>query len=267
MRPSTYYRPKSIEEALQRLSEPDTAVLGGGTKLLAGDITVSAVVDLQELGLNQLRIDGDRLHVGAMVRLVDWAAFLAQTGSNPSPASLLQKAIHQSGPNTYRNAATAAGTVAARLADSELLAALLVLDAELLIQSPQPQTLSLAQYLAAPERPGGLITEIRLDWQSGLGGSERVARTPADYPIVSITAWQPDGRSHRLAATGIAERPIRLEKEETILAQNHASKTIETAAASASEQAQHPGDFRGSAQYRAEMAAVLTRRVLQSLHS
>ncbi len=264
MRPSTYYRPKTIEEALPLLARPDTAPLGGGTKLLAADITAVAVVDLQELDLDQLRIDSEKLHVGAMVRLVDWAAFLAENSAPNSPGQLLQKAIHQSGPNTYRNAATAAGTVAARIADSELLAALLVLEAELLLQTPEPQTMSLADYLAAAERPTGLITEIRLNWESGLGSSERVARTPADYPIVSITAWEPESQTARLAATGIDDRPTRLYESEKILVGERSAESIEQAATAAASRATHAGDFRGSAQYRAEMAAVLTKRVLQA---
>jgi CO/xanthine dehydrogenase FAD-binding subunit len=258
MRPSTYYRPKSIEEALQLLSQPDTVILGGGTKLLADDVAATAVVDLQSLSLNQIRFDGDRLYLGAMVRLVDWAAFLAGNNTLQSPADLLQKAIHQSGPNTYRNAATAGGSVAARIPDSELLAVLLVLETELLLQLPEPAWVSLVDYLGAEERPIGLITELRLPWQNGWGASERVARTPADYPIVSITAWQPEGQTPRLAATGIDERPIRLLESEAHLAAGESHQAIEAAAVSS----QHPGDFRGSADYRAEMSAVLTRRVL-----
>ena len=40
---------------------------------------------------------------------------------------------------------------------------------------------------------------------------------------------------------------------------------ITAAADAARAAASHPGDFRGDAAYRAEMAAVLTRRVVQSL--
>jgi CO/xanthine dehydrogenase FAD-binding subunit len=263
MRPSNYHRPKTVEEALKLLAQPDTVPLGGGTKLLAADLTAHAVVDLQALGLDQVHIDHNKLHLGAMVRLVDWAAYLAADAGSGSPAELLQKAIHQAGPNTYRNAATVGGTTAARLPDSELLAAMLVLEAELLLHKPHPETISLADYLAAEERPDGLITEVRLAWESGQGSSERVARTPADYPIVSVTKWQPDGRPPRLAATGIDSRPVRLTQSEARLTEAQTAETVESAARAAAEQCRHPGDFRGDTAYRAEMAAVLTRRLLQ----
>lgn len=220
------------------------------------------VVDLQALGLDQIHFEENRLHVGAMVRLAGWTAFLAADSAPQSPGELLHKAIHQAGPNTYRNAATAGGMVAARLADSELLAAMLVLEAELLLLRPEPETISLVDYLAAAERPNGLITEIRLPWEQGRGGSERVARTPADYPIVSITAWQPSGHPPRLAATGISDRPTRLGKAEAVLATGLAATAVETAAATAAAQTSHPGDFRGSKDYRGKMAAVLVQRVI-----
>lgn len=265
MRPSNYYRPKTVEEALQLLAQPGVVPLGGGTKLLAGDSDALGVVDLQALALDQLWFEEDGLHVGAMVRLADWSAFLAANDDANSPGQLLQNAIHRAGPNTYRNAATAAGTVAARPADSELLAAMLVLEAELLLLEPEPQRALLADYLAAAERPLALITEIRLAWEQGRGGSERVARTPADYPIVSITAWQPDGRSPLLAATGINDRPARLHKTEEILAAEQSAPAVESAALAAKAQTNHPGDFRGSSDYRGDMAAVLVRRLLKSL--
>lgn len=266
MRPSNYYRPKTIEETLILLAQPDTTPLGGGTKLLAGDVS-QAVVDLQALGLDQLHVDKGKLHIGAMVRLVDWAAFLAANNEAGTPAGLLGKAIQQAGPNTYRNAATVGGTIAARLPDSELVAAMLVLEATLLLLTPDPLTLSLADYLAGEIRPNNLITEIQLAWEPGKGGSERVARTPADYPIVSVTAWQPDGRSPRLAATGIDVRPVRLERSEAVLSPEFQTGALETAAAKTAEYTHHPGDFRGDASYRRDMAAVLTRRVLQGINA
>jgi CO/xanthine dehydrogenase FAD-binding subunit len=262
MRPSNYYRPKTIEEALQLLAQPGTVPLGGGTKLLAGDTAALAVVDLQALSLNQIQFDENKLHIGAMVRLVDWAVLLAASSDNQSPGELLQKTIQQAGPNTYRNAATAGGTVAARLPDSELLAAMLVLDATLLLQTPEPQTVPLVDYLAAEERPNGLITQIRLSWEAGQGGSERVARTPADYPIVSVTAWQPHQSTPHLAATGIDARPVRLEESEAALVNGQTVQALEAAAAAAAKRTRHPGDFRGDASYRSQMAAILTHRLL-----
>ena len=252
-RPTNYSRPENLDDALRLLSQPNTVPLGGGTKLLTGDVDV-AVVDLQDLGLSQIDWMDDSLHVGASITLTNLAAALKLDG----PAALLQIAIQQAGPNTYRNAATLGGTIASRLADSELLAALLTLDAKLTING---DAMALADYLAMRERPSGLITAVTIPWTPGQGRSERVARTPADYPIISVTCWQPDGGAPRLAATGLGERPFRLTTAESHLIDGLTPAAIEAAAQAAQDACDHPGDFRGSAEYRATMAAALTKRV------
>ncbi|MBE2223919.1 MAG: FAD binding domain-containing protein [Anaerolineae bacterium] len=265
--PTAYYRPNNLSDALRLLQQANTVPLAGGSKLLAADIT-DAVVDLQELGLNQTVVADDQLKVGATMTLAALTAVLQEEAA-PTPAPLLLKAIHQAGPNTYRNAATLGGSIASRLADSELLAALLVLDATLVLNTPDTVQMSLADYLGAAERPFGLITAITIPWQTGRFASERVARTPGDYPIVSVTLWQADGASANLAATGIAARPIRLHEAEKALVagvDGVDDSSVETAVAAAKAQCTHPGDFRGDTSYRADMVAVLTRRVVATAY-
>lgn len=263
-RPGTYHRPESLEEALQLLTQPNTVPLAGGTQLLASG-TTEAVVDLQALGLNQVQWPQGWLHIGAMTRLVDLAAALTGHDQEGSPAHLLRGAIRKAGPNTYRNAATLGGVIAGRLPESELLAALLVLEARLHLYTPGEKEMSLGAYLAEEEAPAGLITEISLPWGPGAGASERVARTPSDTPIVSITVWLPEDGSARIAATGTSARPARLGQAEGAMAGGLTEVAIEAAATAAGAATVHPGDFRGDTSYRAEMAAVLTRRACRGL--
>lgn len=263
-KPTAYHRPKSPEEALQLLAQPDTIPLAGGTSLLAGDVN-GAVVDLQDVGLTSFGILANHLQIEAMVRLAEMAEFLAEVEDEPGPATMLAAAVSRSGPNTIRNAATIGGLIGSRWPDSELLAAMLVLNCELTLRIPDEQQLSLGGYLAARQQVAGLITAVSLEWVPGRGGSERVARTPADDPIVSVTLWQPEGQLPRLAATGVAAYPLRLAEAESTLADGIDERSVYRAAAAAQAAAGHPGDFRGDAQYRAEMAAVLTRRLLTGL--
>ena len=109
-----YHRPSTLEQALDLLDSDHAAVLAGGTSLIAGD-GPDAVVDLQDLGLDSIALDGDRLAVGAMTRLRDFAA------SDLVPQPLRQLAMREA-PNTIRNAATIGGTVASGDPESELIA-------------------------------------------------------------------------------------------------------------------------------------------------
>ena len=240
-KPTAYYRPTNHDEALRLLRQPNTLPLAGGTALLASEEGIdSAVVDLQNAGLDHLSwADGGRLlRAGAMVRLADLNEFLTPLTAVEGAAALVCGAIRRAGPNTYRNAATLGGIVASRLPDSELLAALLVLNATITLRLPAPETQTLAAYLEDDERLPGLIT---------------------------VSGWRPDGGAIRLAAVGISPRPIPLTAAEAALAGDLSDDTIAAAGQAAAASATHPGDFRGDAAYRAEMAAVLTRRVLGAL--
>lgn len=267
-KPTAYYRPSSLDEALQLLGRPNTVPLAGGTALLATEEGISsAVVDLQDAGLDNLTwTDGGRLlRIGAMVRLVDLEDLVTPLAEIQGAAALLKDAIHRAGPNTYRHAATVGGVVASRLPDSELLAALLALDATVSLRLPAPETLSLAAYLQAEELLPGLIAELLVYWPAGTGALERVARTPDDQPIVSVIAWRPDDGAICLAATGVGPLPRRLTAAEEAVAGGLTSQSVDEAAARAQAAADHPGDFRGDGAYRAKMAGVLTRRALSAL--
>jgi CO/xanthine dehydrogenase FAD-binding subunit len=255
---TAYYRPQRLDDALQQLQQPDTKAIAGGAHLLAAD-TACAVVDLQSLGLNQIELSTNQLSVGATATLTEIDVLLAEQESEAG--SFVRKAVRQAGPNTYRNAATLGGIIARRLPDSELLAALLVLDATLMMRKPDETAVSLSDYLQAAERPFGLITTVHIPWLPGKGSNHRVARTPADYPIVSITCWQAED-GVRLAATGLDKRPFRLHNAETALEHGITETAIADAAQAARDANQHPGDFRGDAAYRADMAAVLTKRAV-----
>lgn len=259
--PAAYYRPQTLAEALQYLGRPDTRPLAGGAHLLATEAgRAEAVVDLQAVGLHNLSHTDAALEMGATASLTAVYRYLGQHLPQAAVTPFVQAAILLAGPNTYRNQATLGGLMARRLPDSELLAALLALEVTLTLYLPEPLTLPVAEYLAAATRPDGLITRFILPLGPGAGASHRVARTPKDAPIVSVTGWRAADGAVRLAATGARPRPCRMLRAEAELAQG-----IDAVTAAAAATCTHPGDFRGSAAYRAEMTAVLTRRVLQDL--
>ncbi len=98
-----------------------------------------------------------------------------------------------------------------------------------------------------------------------------VARTPSDKPIVSVIASarieNQVAREVRIALGGVGETALRANAAEKIL-ENQAlnDALIENAVGAMHESPLHPrGDFRGSAEYRKEMAIVLTRRAVKEL--
>jgi len=238
-----YYRPTSLTEALQLLARPGitTAVLAGGTYLNAHAEGVDEVVDLQALGLDNVALADGYLHMGAMTRVQT----LVELDAAPP---VLRQAAHREGPNTFRHQGTVGGAIVCADPESELLAALLVFEAEVTVQTPAgSRTLPLEAFLA--EGPaalsGGILTGVKVA-TTGLAAAERVARTPADTPIVAAVGRKTPEGHIRLALCGVAKTPVLVAPEQVTALEP-------------------PGDFRGSPEYRREMAVLLTRRVLARL--
>jgi len=240
-----YHRPTSLHEALQLLARPNinTAVIGGGTYIVSHmPEMVDEVVDLQAVGLANIDYTGKGLNLGAMLRLQSIVA-------DERAPTLLREATRLEGPNTLRNAATIGGTVASPYKDSELLAALLVFEAEVKVQTiGDTKKIPLADFLrdVPTALSGGLVTSISMA-SMGKTANARVGRTPADKPIVAALARLGEDGKIRLALCGVANTPVLVDPDNVKAAINPT------------------GDFRGSTEYRRQMAATLTKRIVSEL--
>ena len=232
-----YHRPEIVEEALRLLERPSTIPLAGGTQLIANLAEPVDVIDLQAVGLNQIEVAADTITIGAMVRLQT----IAEHAEMPE---LVRQMTLREGANTFRHMGTLGGVGATADPESELYAALLVHEAVVTVESSAGEThVPLAELEL--ER-GVLITAVTIQ-RHGQTASDRVARTPADKPIVAVVGRRV-GEAVLLAACGVGKRPILINADKV-------------------DQLIPPGDFRGSSGYRREMTAVLIQRVLMRLGS
>ena len=234
-----YHRPSTVAEALDLLGN-GCIPLAGGTVLNADDDpTPVSMVDLQALNLSDIATNDDELRLGAMATLHD----LATDHQLPSGVA---EAARAELPSTLRTLATVGGTVAARNADSVLLAALLVHEAAVEVVGPGGSTTITLPHLLSEGIPeGSLITAVRI----ALGGESvrrSTARTPADQPIVSATARQTQDGTW-VAVTGVADHPVLVDPENPTVGLDPS------------------GDFRGSRDYRCRLAEVLTARAVAAV--
>jgi carbon-monoxide dehydrogenase medium subunit len=266
LRIKEYHRPKTLDDTLRLLQRDQVSVpLAGGTNLVPGQAPhAQAVVDLQAVGLDSLSVEGFRIHIGAMVTL-------QRLSGSTEAGEFLAEAAHLEGPLTYRNAATLGGSIATGDPLSHLLIALLALDAEVHLRLPDPASVSLDRILDNPRKflDGGLITGITALSAMGAPGTAmaRVARTPRDKPIVAVaTRVTREGDlcgGVHVALAGVAGRPIRAyDAEDRLKGQPFDKKLVDVAVRAVTQPLRPPSDFRGSSEYRREMAAVLTRRAL-----
>jgi CO/xanthine dehydrogenase FAD-binding subunit len=238
-----YHRPESLEEALALLNRnsPRSVVLGGGTAANAARSHEPVeMIDLQDIGLDAIQVDGPVVEIGAMVRL----SVLAADDSVPG---LLRELGRREGPNTLRNAATVGGTIATGSPESELLAGFLVYQGRVTLAGVggTTQTVGLDELFGDRSLlEGSIITKLQVD-AGGLAVAERTGRTPSDVSIVAAVARKTTA-GIALAFTGVAPIPI----------------LVVPAGVADLEP---PGDFRGSSEYRQHLADTLARRVMEQL--
>lgn len=260
-------RPESIEDALTLLarSAPRTVALAGGTELVGlADPSVEAVVDLSQLGLGAVRLDGDALRIGATATLETLAG---HEDVRRFAGGALARAAHGATSSLLRRQATLGGSVVTGQA-SELLALLLALGAEVVVYAPEASTLPLADLCRQSPEGAWLLTEVVIPRRSHLGvGAHCVRRTPSDAPLVAVAAalTLTDGAAQYVGAAlaGAGMRPTTLGAAEAALAgQVLSNRMIETTVEAAVNGVAAATDHRASAEYRAHVVGVLLRRAL-----
>lgn len=245
-----YHRPRKVDEALKLLGrkDPPTRPLGGGTVLSAPSAEEFAVVDLQLLGMDKLKVKGKSLSIGAALTLQN----LFESSGIPGELSV---AIRHEANYSMRQVATVAGSLVAADGRSPFGIAMLALDAQLQLE-PGKEKLGYGELLPLREESlaGKLITQITLSGQPQLA-YEYVARSPADLPIVALALAQwPSGRT-RLALGGFGEIPqLAVDGQDA----SGLLEALENALDAASDQW-------ATAEYRKEAASALLRRALRTL--
>lgn len=255
-----YHRPETIDLALvlMKRADPPTLPMGGGTVLNRPRSDDFAVVDLQALNLDYIEARGSWLEIGATYTLQS----LLVKASNPGDEGflippVLGEALDQEKSYHLRQVSTVAGTLVAADGRSAFTAVMLALDASLLLL-PGDETLSLGNLLPIRSEllHGRMIKTITIPLNARLA-YHAVTRTPADRPLVcvAVAGW-PSGR-RRVALGGYGSAPkMAFDGMDAIGAEKAARSAYLTA-----------GDQWASAEYRAEMAELLTRRCLAELAS
>ncbi len=96
------------------------------------------------------------------------------------------------------------------------------------------------------------------------GGLACVARTPSDHPIVAAVAViAEDMDAMRIALGGVARRPLLVELDPAMRDASGRVEAAEEAVAQAIATAEPYADFRGTADYRHAMGALMAKRALE----
>ncbi len=276
--PFLYFCASSLEKAVSLLQEGgDEAKLIAGGQSLVPTMNMrlarpGILIDLNRIpGLSEIRMDGDQVRIGALVRHHDLET--SEVLKQHSP--LLAEAAAHVGYPAIRNRGTIAGSLAHNDPAATLPVAIACLDATILTASPRGQRqipvgeFLVGLYTTALETDE-IITEILIPAAGpgvGTAFTELARRKQGDFPVVSVAVQiKMSGDKVEKAAITLGSAgpgPLRATAaEEALTGQVPGAKLIEWAAQLASAGIDPSPDIHASTEYRRAMVPVITGRAL-----
>jgi CO/xanthine dehydrogenase FAD-binding subunit len=181
-----YHKAKSLEEAYQLLNQnAKNTILGGGTWLKQASSNHETLIDLCDLGLDQIIESKEYIEVGALVTLHDLESHDAIKALGQG---FVSKSISHILGVGFRNVASIGGTIAGRYAFSDVITTLLTLDVDLIFYPDK--TLSLEDFLNAKGKTSDILTHIIIKKSPGKGFFKKVASTTLEFAILDIAVYQ-----------------------------------------------------------------------------
>lgn len=281
MRDFSYHTPASLAEAHTLLAQYGDAarLMAGGTALTVmlkqSLVQADHLVSLQRIpGLGGISVQNDGLHIGALARQRD----VETSAIVKEHAPLLAEAYSHVATVRIRNQATVGGGIAHGDPAQDPPPALLVLEAKLRLvsrggQRELPIREFYRDYYETALRPGEVLTEVIVPSQPKDARAAYLRFTPRtqdDYPTVAVAALaRVEGgvcREVRVALGAAAPTAIRATAvEEALVGKRASQEAVRAAAERVLEQIDPLEDFRGSAEYKRDMAVVFTRRALEQV--
>jgi len=273
-----YHRVASVKEALAMLSRygEDGKLVAGGHSLIpimklrlaqpAHLVDISGVRELASIR----EVDG-KIVIGAMAthRAVETSPVVrAKLGLLAESAALI-------GDIQVRNRGTIGGSIAHADPAADYPAAILALEGEIKIEGAAGARVVKADdffldLMTTAVHPGEIVTQIAFaPIPAGRGFAYLKHRQPASgFAMVGVAALVALGKSGacetvRVGITGLGAKPFRAKAVEAALAGKAPAQAI-AAAAHAADGIDALADIHASAEFRAELARVYTRRALEA---
>ena len=273
-----YEAPATIEDALKLLATnpDDTKILAGGHSLIPAMklrlAQPAVLVDISRIkGLSYIREDGGQIAVGAMTTHYE----IESSDLLKSICPLLPECAAQIGDVQVRNKGTIGGSVAHSDPAADWPAAMLALEANMIIAGPKGErTVSASDFfvdmLTTALEPTEILREIRVNKPSGTFGHayEKVRHPASGFAVVGVAATVRTGVNGScevamVALNGVASKAYRATAvEQALNGQQRSDDKIADASNSATAGVDVNSDLYASEDYRRQLAKIYTRRAI-----
>ncbi len=274
----SYHAPSSLDEAVGLLREhgDDAKLLAGGHSLLPTMklrlATPAHLIDMRKLRgeLQYIREDGGMVAIGALTthHMVETSTVIRHK------AALLAQTASWVGDMQVRNLGTLGGSVAHADPAADFPAAILALEAEMVVQGPGGRRSVAADaffhgFFETAIEPGEILTEIRVPSTEGMRSNyQKFAHPASGYAVCGVAVLLDVAEGGALATcrvgvTGVSDGPYRATGvEEALAGQSLDEALVAEAAERAADGIEPLEDHFANADYRRQLAKVLTKRAL-----
>ncbi len=267
----TYHKATSVADAIRLLGEvEDAKLIAGGHSLLPAMklrlAAPAALIDISKVAeLKSITVDAKGATIGGAVtyREIQKSAALAQA------LPILGEVANVVGDPQVRSRGTLGGSLAHSDPAADYPAVLLALGASVTaVGAGGSRTIScddlFVDLLTTSLDENEVLTSIQIPTGAKVA-YEKHAHPASGYAVVGVAAAIVDGKV-RIAVTGATTKATRASAAEAALAGKAlTAENIAAAAAKAAEGLEINGDVYASAEYRAHLIGVLTRRALAKL--
>ncbi len=256
-----YEKPKSIEEAYELLKQnKKTTLIGGGAFLKLGSKQISTAIDLSEAGLNYIKESDDQITIGAMTTF-------HEVETNPIITSycsgMLSESVKDIVGIQMRNMVTVGATVYSRYGFSDLITALLALNAD--VKLYKGGQMALEAFLENGSEESDILEEVILTKVNCIGAFKSIRKSRADYAVLNLGVTKTD-KKIRISVGARPNRAILANKAMKHLEEKGIdSNSIEIASQLISDELVFGSNMRASAEYRESIAPVLFKRALEEV--
>jgi carbon-monoxide dehydrogenase medium subunit len=267
--PFKYQRPRTLDEAITLLAEygDDAKILAGGHSLIpAMKLRLAqpkVLVDLAGIGdLNYIREEQNAIAIGALTTHFEIESSTLLAGKSP----LLTELAPQIGDVQVRNKGTIGGSLVHADPAADWPAAILALDAQLLIAGPDGgRVVSAGDFfvdmLQTTVKPNEILSEIRVPVTGQSVAYVKFAQKASGFAIAGVAAVIDEKQKDvRVGITGVAPKPYRARAVEQAL---RAGEEFPAASQKAAAGIEPLSDIHASAEFRAHLARVNTQRALE----
>ncbi len=257
-----YFKAKTVEEAYKKLQEdPSNLIIGGGAWLRLSSKTVNTAIDLEYVGLNQIKETENSIEIDAYVTLreVEKNEALSNLFSG-----IVNKGISGIMGVALRNLVTVGGSVVGKYSFSDFITPLLAVNTEVVLY--KAGRMSLEDFLKLRTKEKDILLKIIIQKEEVLGYYYKMKKTGLDFAVVNVGVTNTLGHLKivvgarpSLAAFAVKAMDY-VNNQETVT-----DEVIEETANIAINELKFSTNSKASKEYRIELAKVYIRRGLKEV--